>query len=77
MPDLPMLVDQNMVCGSNTDQRDYFSRIHLDVSLFSGIHRICIPTFPFDPPTQSDTFKLIPCMYIAVPVQRQQRTVDQ
>ena len=26
------LVDQNMVCGSNTDQRDHFSRIHLDVS---------------------------------------------
>ena len=41
-----------MVCGSNTDQRDHFPRIHLDVL---GIHQICIPTFPFDPPMQSDT----------------------
>ena len=52
MLDSPMLVDQNMVCGSNIDQRDHFPRIHLDASLFSGIHQICIPTFPFDPPTQ-------------------------
>ena len=50
-----MLVDQNMICGSNTNQGDHFPRIHLDVSLFSGIRQICIPTFPFDPPTQSDT----------------------
>ena len=47
MLDSPMLVDQNMVCGSSKDQRDHFPRIHLDVSsLFSGIHQICIPTFP-------------------------------
>ena len=61
MLDSPMLVDQNvaMVCGSNTDQRDHFPRIHLDVSLFSGIHQICIPTFPFDPPMQSDKCKFI------------------
>ena len=51
----PMLVDQNIVCGSKKDQRDHFRGIHLDVSLFSGIHQICIPTFPLDPPTQSDT----------------------
>ena len=42
MLDLPMLVDQNMVCGSNTDQRDHFPRIHVDVSLFSGIHQIAM-----------------------------------
>ena len=44
MLDSPVLVDQNMICGSNKVQRDHFPRIHLD-----------IPTFPFDPPTQSDT----------------------
>ena len=55
MLDSPILVDQNMVCGTNTDQKDHYPRMHLDVSLFSGIHQICIPTFPFDPPTQSDT----------------------
>ena len=54
-----MLVDQNMVCGSNKDQSDHFPRIHLDVSLFSGKHQMCIPTFPFDPPTQSGTCKII------------------
>ena len=59
MLDSPLLVHQNMVCGSNKDQRDHFPRIHLDVSLFSGIHQICIPTFPFDPPTQSDTLVII------------------
>ena len=53
MLDSPTLADQNMICGSNTD---HFPRIHLDVSLFSGIHQICIPTFPFDPPTQRDTY---------------------
>ena len=26
--------------------------------LFSGIHQICIPAFPFDPLTQSGTFLL-------------------
>ena len=56
MLDSPMLVDQNMVCRSNTDQRDHFPGIHLAVSLFSGIHQICIPTFLFDPPTQSDIY---------------------
>ena len=54
-----MLVDQNMVCGSKKDQRDHFPSIHLDVSFFSGIHQICIPTFPVDSPTQSDTFAFI------------------
>ena len=54
MLDSPMLVDQNMVCGSNTDQRDHFFRIHLGVSLFSGICQICIPTFLFGPPMQSE-----------------------
>ena len=54
-----MLVDQNMVVGSNTDQRDHFPRIRLVVSLFSGIHQIYIPTYPFDPPTQSDTLSII------------------
>ena len=63
MLDLPLLVDQNMVCGSNAD---HFPRIHLDVSLFSGIHQICIPTFPFDSPTQSDTYSYIySCMTIS------------
>ena len=57
-----MLVDQNMVCRSDTDQGDHFPGIHLDVSLISGIHQICISTFPFDPPTQSDT-----SMYACIP----------
>ena len=48
----PMLFDQNMICGSNTDHRDHFPRIQLVV------YQICIPTFPFDPPTQSDTLLL-------------------
>ena len=66
MLDSPVLVDQSMVCRSNTDRRDHFPRIQLVVSLFSGIHQvvsllsgihqICIPTFPFDLSTQSDTF---------------------
>ena len=43
--------DQNMVCRSNTDH----PRIHLDVSLFSGIHQLRIPTIAFDPSMQSDT----------------------
>ena len=55
MLDSPMSVGQIMVSRSITDQWDHFPRIHLDVSLFSGIHQICIPTFPYDPPTQSDT----------------------
>ena len=46
MLDLPTLVYHNMVCGSNTDQRDHFPMIHPDVSLCSGIHQISIPTFP-------------------------------
>ena len=50
MLDSPMLVDHNMVCRSNKDQRDHFPRIHLDVSLFTGKHQIRIPIFPFDPP---------------------------
>ena len=58
MLDSTMLVDQNVVCRSNTDQRDHFPRI-LDVSLFLGIHQICIPTFPSDPPMQSDTLCVI------------------
>ena len=29
---------------------------NLFVSLFSGIHQICIPAFPFDPPMQSGTY---------------------
>ena len=35
MLDPPVLVDQNMVSGSKTEQRDHFPRIHLhvDVSL--------------------------------------------
>ena len=53
MLDSPMLVGHNMVCGSN---KDHFPRIHLDVSRFTGIHQIRIPTFPFDPPTQSGTY---------------------
>ena len=57
---------QNMVCGSNTEQRDHFPRIQLVVSLFSGIHQICIPTFPFDPLTQSDTFEFKPVYVIVV-----------
>ena len=54
MLDSPVLVDQNMVSGSNKDQRDNFPRIHLDVSLFSGLYTSDM--FPFDPPTQSDTY---------------------
>ena len=49
----PMLVDQSMICGSNKDQKDHLPRIHLDVSPFSGILQICIPTLPFDPPMQT------------------------
>ena len=52
MLDSLMLVDQNVLCGSNTDQWDHFLKIKLIVYLFTGIHQI--PTFPFDPPTQSD-----------------------
>ena len=37
------------------DQGYYFPRIQINVSLLSGIHQICIPAFPFDLPTQSDT----------------------
>ena len=48
MLDSPMLFDQNMVCGSNTDHRDHFPRIQL----------ICIPIFLFDSPTQSDALLL-------------------
>ena len=33
----------------------YFPGYKLFVSLLSGIHQICIPAFPFDPPTQSGT----------------------
>ena len=55
MLDSPMLVDQNMVCESNKE-RDHFPRLQLVVSLFSGIHQICIPTLPFDPPMQSGTY---------------------
>ena len=58
MLDSLVLDDQNVVCGSNKDQRDHFPRIHPSVSLFSGMHQIRIPTFPFDPPTQSDTSKI-------------------
>ena len=56
MLDLLVLVDQNMVCGSS---KDHFPRMHLDVSVFSGIHQMCIPSFPFDPHAQSDTLKFI------------------
>ena len=59
MLDSSLLVDQNVVYGSNKNQRDHFPRIHLDVSLFSGIHQICIPTFPFDPPMHSGTYDII------------------
>ena len=50
-----MLVDQNMamVCGSNTDQRNHFPRIH--VSTYIDVY----PYFPFDPPTQSDTWDVL------------------
>ena len=41
------------------DQGYISPRIQLDVSLLSGIHAICIPTFPFDPPTQSDTYLFV------------------
>ena len=57
MLDSPMLVDQNQVCKSITNQRDHCPRIHLNASLYLGIHQIYIPTIPFDPPMQSDTFK--------------------
>ena len=33
----------------------HFPGYKLFVSLFSGINHICIPAFPFDPPTQSGT----------------------
>ena len=31
MLDSPKLIDETMVCGSNTDQKDHFSRIQLVV----------------------------------------------
>ena len=37
----------------------HFPGYKLFVSLLSGIHHICIPAFPFDPPTQSGTYLLI------------------
>ena len=36
------------------------------VSLLSRIHHICIPSFPFDPPTQSGTFSYCNLLYIAI-----------
>ena len=38
-----------MACGSNKDQMDHFPRIHLP--LFRD-------TYPYDPPTQRDTYIL-------------------
>ena len=38
----------------------------LFVSLLSRIHHICIPSFPFDPPTQSGTFSYCNLLYIAI-----------
>ena len=56
-PTLIHLVDQNKVCGSSTAQRDYFPRIHLCrcIPLFRDTSDM-YPYFPFDPPTQSDTY---------------------
>ena len=36
-----------------------FPGYNLFVSLFSGIHFSCNPTFPFDPPTQRDTYFIV------------------
>ena len=38
----------------------HFPGHKLFVSLFSGIHHICIPAFPFDTPMQSGTYFHIP-----------------
>ena len=48
----------------------HFPGYKLFVSLFSGIHQICIPTFPFDLPTQSGTFNVISLtsLKIALPI---------
>ena len=35
-------------------------------ALFSGIHQICIPAFPFDPPTQSGTLYVVTSRYTVV-----------
>ena len=51
MLDSLMLVDQNMVCRSNTDQRDH-SRC---IPLFRDTSDM-YPYFPFDTPTRSDTY---------------------
>ena len=37
----------------------HFPGYKLFVSLFSGIHQICIPAFPFDLPTQSGTYVIV------------------
>ena len=44
MLDSPLLVDQYMICGLNTELKEHFPWIHLDVFLFSGIYQIL--TFP-------------------------------
>ena len=56
MLDSPMLVDQNMVCGSNIDQRDHFTMMQPRrcIPLFRDTSDM-YPYFSFDPPTQSDT----------------------
>ena len=41
----------------------HFPGYKLFVSLFSGIHHICIPAFPFDPPMQSGTYICIMCSF--------------
>ena len=61
MLDSPISDDQNMVVDQTQIKGIIFPGcIYVDVFLFSGIHQICIPTFPFDPPTQSDTLQNIP-----------------
>ena len=42
----------------------HFPGYKLFVSLFSGIHQICIPPFPFDPPMQSGTYSTYMHTYI-------------
>ena len=47
----------NVLAG--VDQSFIFTEYNLFVSLFSGIHQICIPAFPFDLSMQSGTYNYI------------------
>ena len=54
-------IKSGISCRSRS--RVHVPRTQLAVSLITGIHQICIPAFPSDPPTQSDTYHDV-CNYV-------------